>query len=761
MRNVFISTMPNPPIGFEYRSPSRRDILGSRIVLLSDSLDESLNLTDSFSEKVCGVVITEGKSFFHSRIGPLLWHLTVQSFQMANLKEIVSFFLDTLSLGQTAIDENANLKIELSLSRKLQKQTQFSYNQTTERLSAKVSEISHVFDFSQFGIFRTDLEGKIFLANPALTKIFGYDSLEEMNRVGLQNIYQHKSERKRLLSMVTKGPVKEFVTSFIKANGTIIDIQLTMYPVFSENGTLIFFEGNLIDITDKRKTLKEIHDLRNYLTNIIDSMPSILIGLDKNISVTLWNKPAEKITGISAKMAKGKLLKDVFPDVLAKMDRIIESINTGKTFHEQRKASFSAAGIHYEDITIFPITGQLVQSAVIRIDDVTKECELEEQLNHSRKMDAIGQLAGGIAHDFNNMLAAIIGATELLESHDGVISKEESTYIEMILKASTRAANLTAKLLAFGRKGVLTSTNLDLHEIIDDTVSILKSSLDKIVNINVAKKAEASIISGDASALHNAFVNIGINASNAMPDGGNIFITTSNIKLDSVYCENSIFDVKPGLFVQVEVRDTGYGIPKENLRKIFEPFFTTSKLGTGSGLGLPAVYGTVQDHQGVICVYSEVGTGTSFKILLPCSVQEFKDYDKDVNTVTGSGKILLVDDEELIRVIGKLLLEEMGYSVLLADNGRTAVDLFKTKYKEIDLVIMDMIMPEMNGQTAFFKMKEIQDSCKVIISSGFSKAIDIDTLTKEGLAGFISKPFKASELSLLIDKVLRQGNCIF
>ena len=278
-------------------------------------------------------------------------------------------------------------------------------------------------------------------------------------------------------------------------------------------------------------------------------------------------------------------------------------------------------------------------------------------------------------------------------------------------------------------------------------------TIDKKIRISARKDAENNMVIGDNSELQNALMNIMINASHVMPDGGEIKIETKNIKLKKAYCDANPFEIKPGEYIEIEIRDTGCGIPLENLQKIFEPFYTTK--GMGTGLGLAAVYGTVQDHHGAINVYSKVGTGTSFHILLPCSEKMVNYQQTDKGILAGSGQILLVDDEEAIRITGEIMLKEMGYQVLLAENGREAVEIFKNQHAEIDLVIMDMIMPEMNGGEAFFKMREIDKNCKVVISTGFANSESLDELRKSGLAGFIRKPYRDFELRQFLAKVLR------
>jgi len=261
---------------------------------------------------------------------------------------------------------------------------------------------------------------------------------------------------------------------------------------------------------------------------------------------------------------------------------------------------------------------------------------------------------------------------------------------------------------------------------------------------------------GDHSAIQSTFINLGINASHAMPDGGDIKISTKNIFLDQKYCQSSSFEITPGDYLQIRIKDTGYGIPKENLQKIFEPFYTTKEQGKGTGLGLSAVYGTIQDHHGIIEVHSVVGMGTTFYILLPCSQQLIEDEKEESPVKTGSGTILLVDDEEFNRILNRDILKSLGYKVLLAEDGLESIEIFREKYSEIDIVLMDMIMPKMNGSEAFHKMREIDENCKIIIASGYTKDKNIDELIQNGLAGYITKPYNISDISLLLDKVGNQ-----
>ena len=506
---------------------------------------------------------------------------------------------------------------------------------------------------------------------------------------------------------------------------------------------------------ERLQSEKELLKLRNYLSNIIDSMPSVLVGVDAECKITQWNRKAERVTGIPASEAWGKRISDIIPHLKSELDTIRESIQTGKPKSKINKPQQASTGIRYEDLTIYPLSSGGAEGAVIRIDDVSERVKLEERIHHNQKMDAIGHLAGGVAHDFNNMLAGILGAADLLKLRLKKSDGKVQNLIDMILQASTRASELTSKLLTFGRKGRIKSEAINLHKVIEESTSILKRTVDKRVRIIVNDKAKNSTITGDGTGLQNAIINMGINACHAMPTGGDIVISTKNIRLTKEDCKISPFNIEPGEYLKIVLTDSGCGIHPNNLEKIFDPFFTTKEQGLGTGLGLTAVYGTIKNHHGEIKVSSELGNGTSFNILLPCSENDTDPDLIDKSVASGSGTILLTDDEELIRITGQMMLEGMGYKVLLAKNGKQAVKIFKKQHAEIDLVLMDMMMPVMNGYDAFLKIKEIDPECKVIISSGFSEQESLLELGKSGLHGFIHKPFRDYELSHLLVKTLK------
>ena len=371
---------------------------------------------------------------------------------------------------------------------------------------------------------------------------------------------------------------------------------------------------------------------------------------------------------------------------------------------------------------------------------------LMSQLAQAQKMDAIGQLAGGISHDFNNMLGGILGAGEMLSQYLPDDPKAKKFH-HIIMLSATRAADLTGKLLALSHSSKKASTSVAVHNVINETITILENTTDRRIQIETNLNANPDFIVGDPSQLQSIFLNLGINAVHAMPNGGTLSISTGLIDIDEDFCRTSQFELLPGRFLEIIIKDTGCGIPEEALAKIFEPFYTTREKGKGTGLGLSTVYGMIKQHAGAILVESELNVGTRFQLLLPLSEELAAPASLAQEPISGKGTILIVDDEEPMRITAKAILEQLGYSVLLAENGGDAVALFQNGQTTIDLVILDMIMPVMNGRDCFFTLKQLDPQVRVILSSGFSREEDIEEMKQFGLKGFIRKPYLSHHLS--------------
>jgi len=388
------------------------------------------------------------------------------------------------------------------------------------------------------------------------------------------------------------------------------------------------------------------------------------------------------------------------------------------------------------------------------IRDTTEKKKLEAQFFQAQKMEAVGTLAGGIAHDFNNLLMGIQGHTSLMIL-DVDPSHRHYKMLKSIEEQVKSGADLTWQLLSFARGGKYEVKPTDLNAIIKKTSSMFGRAKKEI---SIYKNFQQDLwpVEVDRGQIEQVLLNLYLNAWQAMPSGGLLSLETKNVTLDEDYAKP--FYVKPGNYVKISVADTGVGMDEKTQRRIFEPFFTTREMGRGSGLGLATTYGIIKGHGGVITVYSEKGHGTTFNIYLPASGEKAEKEAKPAEELLrGQETILLVDDEEVVLNVSRMVLERLGYKVFMARNGQEAIEVYKTKKEEIDLVILDMIMPAMGGEKTFDLLKTINPDLKVILSSGYSINGQATRIMERGCQGFIQKPFSPRELSQKIREVLDNG----
>jgi CheY-like chemotaxis protein len=364
----------------------------------------------------------------------------------------------------------------------------------------------------------------------------------------------------------------------------------------------------------------------------------------------------------------------------------------------------------------------------------------------SKQLETIGQLAAGIAHDFNNSLAVIIASAELLkeEPHETLCASE---LVEDILTSSQRAARLTSQLLAYSRKAQMVLEPTDIHQLIDNTVALLRRSIDPCVQVGTRLNAENANVLADTSLLDSALLNLLVNARDAMPKGGQLTIATSSFEVAGK-SPKLAHGLSPGNYVLIEVLDTGEGIPLEVLPNIFDPFFTTKPIGKGTGLGLAAVAGTIKSLKGSIEVESELGCGTAFRILLPCVANTDSAVKQGVTQLkSGSGRVLLVDDDALVRRAAAATLQSLGYDVTIATDGIHALEVFKAATVPFKLAILDLRMPRMDGEATFDALHRLAPNLAILIWSGFGGDLDVETLLRKGAVGFIQKPYRIVEFS--------------
>jgi len=385
--------------------------------------------------------------------------------------------------------------------------------------------------------------------------------------------------------------------------------------------------------------------------------------------------------------------------------------------------------------------------------DITDRERLKAQLLQAQKMEAIGTLAGGIAHDFNNLLMGIEGRTSLM-ALDIDSDHPHAEHLKAIEDMVKKGATLTRQLLGFARRGKYEVKPTDLNDLVEKC-SEMFGRTKKEIKIYKKYQEEIWMVEADQSQMEQVLLNLYVNAWQAMPDGGNLYIKTENVTLDEA--DIKPFRAGPGNYVKLSVTDTGVGMDEETRRRIFDPFFTTKEMHRGTGLGLASVYGIIKNHGGMINVFSKEDQGTTFDIFLPAveiPISEHATDKPEKKIERGHETILLVDDEDMIIEVVQDMLTSMGYNVLPARSGKEAIEIYNANTDEIDMVILDMIMPDINGGDVYDTLKEINPEIKVLLSSGYSLNGKANKILERGCNGFIQKPFNTGQLSKALRKIL-------
>ncbi|MCB9480294.1 MAG: response regulator [Desulfobacteraceae bacterium] len=558
-----------------------------------------------------------------------------------------------------------------------------------------------------------------------------------------------------LLSIISDNPL--YLTRLQSFKGIFFITISAALVFYLTNKSVAQVKASKLALFESQEKYKKIFNAPTEAIFIHDAKTGEIIDLN-NAAIKMFGYDLkEEMISIKVGCLSGNDIEISQPEALKKISLAAKKIPQQFEWFSQKKDGttfFSEVSLKYADIAGKDCVVAIVRDITERKLDLEEKEKLAEQLHQSQKMEAIGQLAGGVAHDFNNMLNAIGGAAELIKlkkDNPEIIDK----YTDLIIKSADKAGYLTKQLLTFARKTKKSTKKIDVAEVLKESVSLLKHTINKSVTIEVIKNASNTIISGDDHLIQSCFINLGINAEHAMPDGGSLTFKLKNVYLDQNYCDESNFNINSGKYLLISVEDSGHGIPKEIINNIFEPFFTTKEQGKGTGLGLSAVFGTVCEHGGAITVYSEPGKGSVFNIYLPVS-EKLNISQKNISSpIKGSGTILFIDDEETIRKVGQLQMETLGYKVITAENGKAGIEVFKENKDIIDIIILDMIMPVMGGNETASKLREIDPYVPILISSGFSRDKNLDEIKKNTISGFLNKPFLLNELSVKISKALK------
>jgi PAS domain S-box-containing protein len=509
------------------------------------------------------------------------------------------------------------------------------------------------------------------------------------------------------------------------------------------------------DITNRKQADRE----RLLLTTAIEQSAESVLITDTEGTILYINSAFEQINGYSRQEAVGKKTrilierneKDtaVYEDLQMTLDR--GEVWRGRLTNKKKDKTLYEA-----EVTISPVkdkSGRIINYVGVS-RDVTKEALLQKQFIQAQKMEAVGTLAGGIAHDFNNLLQVVLGYSELMLRRK---SERENDYsdLQKIFQAGKSGTELVKSLLMFSRKLEPKYRPVNLNQEIIQVQGLLSRTIPKTIKIDLRLSGDLEPIQADQSQIGQILMNLGVNARDAMPDGGALTIETANVELGQEYC-NAHLEAKPGRYVLLTVSDTGHGIDRETLSHIFEPFFTTKSVGKGTGLGLATVYGIVKEHDGLIVCYSEPGQGTTFKLYFHAiqTDENVETLESETDIPHGTETILLVDDDEVVRDLAATVLENFGYQVITAGNGKEALDIFMSQSGKIALVILDLIMPEMDGRQCLNEVLRIDPKTKVIIASGHSVNGNAEEIFLSRAKAFVEKPYDIKDLLKNVRNVL-------
>jgi len=555
-----------------------------------------------------------------------------------------------------------------------------------------------------------------------------------------------------------------------RRDGTEFPVEISLSPVATGNEMIVL--SVIRDISDRkrieeelrraheeldRRKSRELRDSQNRLALIVDSSQDAIIGKNPDGIITHWNKGAEHMYGYTAQEMIGQPITALCPkDRVDEIPGILGKIRRGERVEYFESIRLTKDGRRVNvSISVSPILdseGRVVgASAIAR--NISAQKKIEEQLRQSQKMEAVGRLAGGVAHDFNNLLGIITASSELLRAR---VDADSLEYLDNVREAARRGASLTRQLLAFSRRQQVQPQVLDLNERLREVSKLLRPLMGDDVEVTVLSRAPTAIVEADAGQLDQVVMNLAVNARDAMPHGGKLIIETGVFDFDEGFAREHP-PIAEGRYVMLAISDNGSGMDEVTRSRIFEPFFTTKEMGKGTGLGLATVYGIVKQSGGHIWVYSELGRGTTFKIYLPSAEHKLGtkvDMQSEALPPKRDGvTILLAEDDSIMRRLTKKILEEHGFRVLEAVDGKDALEAIATDHTAIDLVLTDVVMKSMSGPELVLRLMDTHPAMKVVYMSGYTGELVANQGLESGIR-LLEKPFTRGSLLQAIDAAL-------
>jgi PAS domain S-box-containing protein len=613
-----------------------------------------------------------------------------------------------------------------------------------------------LFERVPVALYRTTPAGQFLEVNPANVQMLGFPDRDAMLKVNAGDLYLNPEDRNRWRAIAERdGIVRDFEMQLQRHDGTVIWMSNTGRVVRGGDGQVLCYEGSLEDITDRKQAEASVRKL----SQAIEQSPVSIIITDTKGSIEFVNAKFTQITGYTYSEALGQnpsFLKSGETPA-QEYRRLWQTISSGDVwqgeFHNRKKNG----ELFWEHATISPVrnTDNVITHYVAVKEDITERKKLADQVRQSQKLEAVGQLAGGVAHDFNNMLGVIIGHSEmaLLKADQNSPLRKN---IEAILAAGKRSTEVTRQLLAFARKQPIAPKVLNLNRTVEGMLKLLRRLIGEDMDLVWVPGDALWPVKMDPSQVDQILANLCVNARDAIGGPGMITIETQKADFDDAYCaEHNGFS--PGEYVMLTVSDNGSGMDNSTIEKIFDPFFTTKEVSKGTGLGLATVYGIIKQNAGFINVYSEPGHGSTFRIYLPRYSGMLVHTSKQSPVAPlprGDETILLVEDEPEVLEMAKQMLENFGYTVLASSTPREAIHIARENSGDINLVITDMIMPEMTGRDLISNLISLRAGLKYLFISGYSENVISHHGILEKGVNLIQKPFSSQELAAKVREVL-------